>query len=100
MENSIESICLQLRFKEAQSTLRFYISSDYLSQHAEPSEGCAQHAPPLSSGFSLGVQHTDAFFLGVQHDEAGVCSFFSLVALLFFNTGISVCVSIVKVFHL
>lgn len=44
------------------------------------------------------MQHTDALSLGVQHDEAGACSFFSLVVLLFFNTGISVCVSIVKVF--
>ena len=31
----------------------------YLSQHAEPSPGCAQQAPPFSSGDLLGVQHVD-----------------------------------------
>jgi hypothetical protein len=73
----------------------------YLSQQADPSAGWAQHAPPLSSGFSPGVQQTATLFLGAQQDEVtGALSVFSFVIRLFFNTGISVCVSIVVVFHL
>jgi hypothetical protein len=66
-----------------------------LSQQEEPSAGCAQHAPPLSSGFSLGVQQTDALFFGAQQEDADTSCFFSTDALLFVSTGISVCVSIV-----
>jgi predicted PurR-regulated permease PerM len=65
-----------------------------LSQQEEPSAGWAQHAPPLSSGFSLGVQQTEALFLGAQQEDTA-SSFFSTVTLLLVSTGISVCVSIV-----
>jgi hypothetical protein len=68
-----------------------------LSQQEEPSSGCAQHAPSLSSGFSLGVQHTEALFLGAQHDEASV-ALVSLVSFDFCNTGISI-VSVFIVFE-
>jgi len=72
----------------------------YLSQQAEPSPGWAQHAPPLSSGISLGVQQTDALLLGVQQEVAAAVALF-LLTLLFPSTGISVCVSIsVICFHL
>jgi hypothetical protein len=70
----------------------------YLSQQDEPSAGCAQHAPPLSSGFSLGVQHTDSLFFGAQQeDAAGVCPFTSGI-VLFFRSGISARVSIMSSF--
>jgi hypothetical protein len=65
-----------------------------LSQQVEPLAGWAQHAPPLSSGSSLGVQQTEALFLGVQHEDAATTCFFSTVTLLLVSTGISVCVSI------
>jgi hypothetical protein len=67
----------------------------YLSQHDEPSSGWAQHAPPLSSAFSLGVQQTEALFFGAQHEDAAGSCFFSTVTLLLASTGISVCVFIV-----
>jgi hypothetical protein len=57
-------------------------------QHADPSSGCAQHAPPLSSGFSLGVQQTEALSFGAQHDEGVSCLTVS-DGLLFVKTGIS-----------
>jgi hypothetical protein len=68
-----------------------------LSQQEEPSVGCAQHAPPLSSGVSLGAQQTEALLLGVQHDDAAASCFFSTVTLLLVSTGISVCVSIFNI---
>ena len=81
---------------EAQDQLRFAL--DYLSQHDEPSAGCAQQAPPLSSGVSLGVQQTEALFFGAQQEDAGALSFFSFVMRLFVNTGIALSVSIIIVF--
>jgi hypothetical protein len=74
----------------------------YLSQQEEPSSGCAQHAPLLSTFVSLGVQQTEALFLGVQQDEADAATVFTLVIFVFWITGISkVVVSIVlSVFHL
>jgi len=69
--------------------------SYHLSQHEDPSSGCGQQAPPLSSGFSLGLQQTDALFLGAQQDEEASACFFSLVTLLFLSIGICVCVSMV-----
>lgn len=71
------------------------LPNSYLSQQAAPSAGCAQQAPPLSSGFSLGVQQTVALFFGAQHDAEASTSLFSRVNLLFLSTGISVSVSIV-----
>jgi len=58
-------------------------------QHAEPSSGCAQHAPPLSCGVSLGVQQTEALLsLGVQQEDAAATgTFFSLLILAFSTTG-------------
>jgi hypothetical protein len=49
----------------------------YLSQQAEPSAGWAQHAPPLSSLVSLGVQQTAALFFGAQQGAAATVSLFS-----------------------
>jgi hypothetical protein len=72
--------------------LRFFLL--HLLQQAEPSDGCAQQAPPLSSVVSLGVQQTEAFLAGLQHEEAGVFSIFSIMILLFFSKGISIWVSI------
>jgi hypothetical protein len=66
----------------------------YLLQQADPSVGWSQHAPPLSSGFSLGVQQTAASSLGVQQEVAAGADFFLLI-MLFLISGISVCVSIV-----
>lgn len=63
---------------------------NYLSQQAEPSEGWAQHAPPLSSFVSLGEQQTEALFLGVQHETAATASFFSIFDFLM--TGMSECI--------
>jgi hypothetical protein len=60
----------------------------YLSQHEDPSSGCAQHAPLFSSFVWLGVQQTEVSFLGVQQDEATV-SVFPAVILLFCITGMS-----------
>jgi hypothetical protein len=59
-----------------------------LSQQEDPSSGCAQQAPLLSSFVSLGAQHTEALFLGAQQDEAAT-PFFSDVILLFCITGMS-----------
>jgi hypothetical protein len=85
---------IRLRLLEA----KFYC---YLLQQAEPSSGCAQHAPLLSSFVWLGVQHTEASFLGVQQEEGFDSCFFSTVILLLLSTGISVFVSIVlKFVHL
>jgi hypothetical protein len=69
-------------------------------QQAEPSAGCAQQAPLLSSSATLGVQHAEASFFGVQQDETGATtSFFSPVIFVLLITGISkVCVSIVLLF--
>jgi len=62
-----------------------------LLQHAEPSSGCAQHAPPLSCGVSLGVQQAEALVsFGVQQPEAaGAASFFSFVIFAFSTMGSS-----------
>lgn len=59
----------------------------YLSQQADPSTGCAQHAPLFSSFDSLGVQHTAATFVGAQQDDAAAASFF--FGCDFCTTGIS-----------
>jgi hypothetical protein len=59
------------------------VTAGYLSQHDEPSSGCAQHAPLLSSFVSLGVQQTVALFFGAQQDEAGASAFFDTAILLF-----------------
>lgn len=68
-------------------------SLSYLSQQAEPSSGCSQHAPPLSSGLSLGLQQA-AVLLGEQQEEDVGFQFFLGMSLIFFNSGISVFVSI------
>jgi hypothetical protein len=79
-----------LRFERRPEPQSIALPGHYLSQHDEPSAGCAQHAPPLSSGVSLGVQQTDALFFGAQQEEAaGAASFFSLVIFVFSSTGIS-----------
>lgn len=71
----------------------------YLSQQDDPSAGCAQHAPPLSSFVSLGVQQTAALFLGVQHGAATTVSFFSTLDFLITGRSENI-VSIVFIFSL
>jgi hypothetical protein len=56
--------------KSGANKIDLQVLSHYLLQQAEPSEGWAQHAPPLSSAFSLGVQQTDLLFFGVQQEDA------------------------------
>ena len=61
----------------------------YLSQQDDPSSGWAQQAPPLSSGFSLGVQQTEALFFGAQQEGVAGSDLRSMVTLLLVSTGIS-----------
>jgi hypothetical protein len=42
--------------------------SPYLSQHADPSSGCAQHGPPSSLLVVPGVQQIAWLFFGVQQE--------------------------------
>ena len=72
------------------------LPNSYLSQQAAPSAGCAQQAPPLSSGFSLGVQQTESLIFGAQQDDATGVWILASVIVLFFNNGISalICISI------
>jgi len=56
---------------------------DHLSQHADPSSGCAQQAPPFSSADWLGAQHTEALFFEVQHDATTGSALAEAVILLF-----------------
>jgi hypothetical protein len=90
MAKHIKSLFVQIIRKRILHAL----PNSYLSQQAAPSAGCAQQAPPLSSGFSLGVQQTVVLFFGAQHDAEASTSLFSRVNLLFLSTGISVSVSI------
>jgi hypothetical protein len=55
-------------------------------QQAEPSSGCAQHAPSFSAFDSLGVQQTEALFFGVQQYVEAVASFFSVITFVFWTT--------------
>jgi hypothetical protein len=62
-----------------------FMIADYLLQHAEPSDGCGQHAPPFSSGLLLGVQHAEAVsFFGVQQED---CAPGAPETLLFASDG-------------
>jgi hypothetical protein len=73
----------RLKYRHPVSSIQH--PAPYLLQHADPSAGCAQHAPPFSSGVALGVQQAEAeLSLGVQQAEAaGSLVFFSSFTLFF-----------------
>jgi hypothetical protein len=69
--------------KQNRKIFRIRVSVCYLSQHTEPSSGCAQQAPLFSSLVWLGVQQSDASLLGKQQEEVAGTTFFSGVLLIF-----------------
>ena len=52
----------------------FFITLAYLLQHADPSAGWAQQAPPLSSLLALGVQQGPSLLVAAQHAGAVLLS--------------------------
>jgi len=71
-----------------------------LSQQAVPSAGCAQHAPSLSSGIVLGVQHAEPPLFGVQHEATSECSLMATSTLLLASTGTSSGSSMLELFFI